>query len=93
LFDASARLIRSPGVRFATVNDEKVLLHLERGRYYALSASAALLWDDLESPRDLEFLVSTLTRVFDVDTSTARRDVEGLLRELFDEGLVAFEGD
>ena len=47
-----------------------------------VNAIGAFIWDVLQTPHDLEGLVSRITEEYEVDADTARRDAEEFLSEL-----------
>jgi hypothetical protein len=66
-----------------------VLLHLGTKFYFTLNATGMAVWKTLDagtSTRD--GLAEALTRRFRVDRDTALRDLDPLLAEMLNEGLV-----
>lgn len=53
-----------------------------------LNESSVLLWKALESGSDLDGLVDVLTSEYDVDTATARGDIEAFLARLEEIGCL-----
>ena len=47
-----------------------------------VNAIGAFIWDVLQTPTDLDGLVSRITEEYEVDADTARRDAEDFLSEL-----------
>lgn len=66
----------------APIDDELVLLHVERGQYYSLKGSAPALWERLESPHSAEELVAWVVETYEVDQAEALADIEAFLAEL-----------
>lgn len=95
--DAVAR--RSPGyvsvpegVLLQHVADETVLLHLESGVYYGLEPVGTRMLDlSCELP-DADAIVAELLAEYDATAEVLRRDLEGLLVDLADKGLVERHG-
>lgn len=79
---------RSESAMARTVDDEVVILDVPSGRYYGLNDVGALIWDRLDGTTDRTALVDAVTAAFDVDRDTAGRDIDTLLDELYDAGLV-----
>lgn len=77
-------------MRAAAVGADRVLLHLEKGTYFTLNRSGSWVWDQIEEPRSFEFLVESLVGHFDVDPTSARADLEALVRDLRADALVEF---
>ena len=76
-----------------------VLLHLGTKFYYTLNATGVAAWKALEldavhaGPGVTQAdIAAHIAREFRVDATTAARDVEPVLTEMLDEGLIAQAG-
>lgn len=79
----------APNVVSQEVEGELVLLDLDGERYFSLEEVGARVWALLgEHDGDVEHVVATMLGEFDVDEVTLRRDVETLLAQLRERGLV-----
>ena len=72
----------------APVNNEVVILSIERGTYYGLDEIGTEIWQRLESPMRIDMLCEELAAKYAADRQTIERDVLALLESLFAEGLV-----
>ncbi|CAO5241774.1 hypothetical protein FAGKG844_20226 [Frankia sp. AgKG'84/4] len=79
--------LRSDVVR-APTEYGAVLLHLDKGQYWTLNPSGDLVLRVLLSGGDADAAVAELCSAGEVEPDTARRDVDGLLAQLTDVGLV-----
>lgn len=79
---------RSDSAISRQVGDDVVLLDVQSGRYFSLNASGVTIWDRLETDAGVNDLVEAVVSAFDVDRDTARRDVEDLVQQLHEAGLV-----
>ncbi|MCM3883616.1 lasso peptide biosynthesis PqqD family chaperone [Frankia sp. R82] len=84
--------LRSDVVR-APTEYGAVLLHTHNGRYWTLNPSGDLVLGVLLAGGDVAAATGELCTVSDVDPDTARRDVEGLLAQLTDVGLIDPTGE
>lgn len=66
----------------APIDDELVLLHVERGEYISLSGAGPDLWSWLQAPSDIETLVDHVCRTYYVTRDQALTDVEAFLSDL-----------
>jgi hypothetical protein len=66
-----------------------VLLHLGTKFYYTLNATGVTAWKALDAGATREDVADAIARAFRVDSATAARDVEPILTEMLDEGLIA----
>lgn len=71
-----------------TLGDEVILLSTRSEMYYALDATAARIWNLLETPTTFGALCDRLTTEFDVSVQQCRVDVSSCLRTLIDDGLI-----
>jgi hypothetical protein len=73
----------------AHLEGEAVLLHMDTKNYYRLNATAAHVYRGLERGLGREALLDGLCAEFEVERDTAARELDRLLAELGDRGLVA----
>jgi hypothetical protein len=76
------------GVVFQEVEGEMVLLSLESERYYALDDVGSRFWELLIEHGDLERVVAVMLDEFAVDEPTLRADLDALVAQLREAGLV-----
>ena len=81
-------VIPSPDVMMQELGDELVLLDMRSEHYFGLNEVGARVWQQMSEGCDLDTMVRTLTEEFDVDEATLRADVERLIADLADAGLV-----
>lgn len=83
-----ARYIVPDEVLTAHLEGEAVLLHMDTKNYFRLNATAAVLWKGLERGLDREALLILLLAEFEVDRVTATVELDRLLGELHERGLL-----
>jgi hypothetical protein len=91
--DLSAIVTPSPEVLVQELDGEAVLLNLESERYFGLDDVGTRLWQHLLEHRRLERVCEEMQKEYDVDESTLRADVLGLVDELIAAGIVSVEQD
>ena len=82
------KFIRKQNVFSAPVEDEIVLLCLERDLYFGLDEIGARVWDILEAPCNLREICETLIREYDVDMNAAEAEVAVLMQDLVENSLI-----
>ncbi|EIV90643.1 lasso peptide biosynthesis PqqD family chaperone [Frankia sp. QA3] len=85
-------MLRSDVVR-APTEYGAVLLHTDDGRYWTLNRSGDLVLRVMLDGGDTAAAVRELCATAEVDPQAARRDVEGLLAQLADVGLIEPESE
>ncbi|HEY0141788.1 MAG TPA: PqqD family protein [Thermoanaerobaculia bacterium] len=79
---------RAPNVIFKQVGDELVLLDFDGAVYYGLDEVGARIWQLLGETESIDGIVETLAGEYETTRETLRADVERLLGELAERGLV-----
>jgi len=83
-----ARVGISDHVLFQEIEGECVLLDMSSEQYFGLDDVGTRMWQLLATDGDTAKVISTLTKVYDVDEATLRRDLAKLIQELTEKGLV-----
>ena len=79
---------RSSDVIASQVENELVMMDIDRGMYYALNAVGADIWERLAEPQTVADLCAQLQRVYAVDRATCEADVLAVLNEMAGNGLL-----
>jgi hypothetical protein len=85
--DAPA-FVRQVGFVSEHVDDDLLVLDLDRDRYYQLEGAASALWPLLDQPRTQAELADVLVATFDIDLVAARSDVSHWTEEMLRLGLI-----
>jgi hypothetical protein len=85
------RLAVPQNVATRELDGELVLLNFDTESYYGLDEVGARIWEVLRDAPSVEAGVAQLLHEFEVEEPTLRADVEALLTQLVDGGLVALE--
>lgn len=67
---------------------EAILLNLETERYFGLDEVGTRMWSELVASPSIELACEALEREFEVEPATLRRDVDALIGQLVDSGLL-----
>jgi Coenzyme PQQ synthesis protein D (PqqD) len=73
----------------AHLEDEAVLLHMDTKNYYRLNATAAHVFRGLERGLGRDALLDSLCAEFDVEREVAAAELDRLLADLAERGLVS----
>ncbi len=82
------RLATSPDVLEAELAGEAVLLHLGTKRYFQLNSTGAVIWAGVRDGLPRADVVARLVTEFDAPPDEAERELDRLLDELRERGLV-----
>ena len=70
------------------VNDEVVLMNMQRNRCYGLGTTGSDIWRKLGSPIRVSDVIAQLSQEYDAPSGAIDTDVLSTLAELHSEGLV-----
>jgi len=70
------------------IDNEKVVLDLDRGTFFTLTEVAAFVWDRIDGRRTAEQLLNEVIEQYDVAELVARADLQELIEDLVREGLI-----
>ena len=82
-------IAQSSGLLEAAIDEDTVLLSIERGTCYSLNRIGSRIWGMLASPARIADVCATLVAEYRIDRDTCERQVIDLLEELQAEGLIA----
>lgn len=88
----AARYVIPANVVCETLNDEMVLLNLDTGVYFGLNTSGVCVWEHLRREQHYEGAVKELCQGARVPEGQVRSDVERLVVELKQHGLICEAG-
>ena len=89
--ELNSKIVLSDDVISQEVSGETVLLDLASENYFGLDEVGTRIWQLIQQNGDLEFIVKTLLDEYDVAEDTLKADVEKLLTEISDLGLIKIE--
>lgn len=78
----------SDQVLLQRLDDEIVLLNMENDRYFGLQNVSARAWELITETGNTEAVFATLLGEYPVDETTLRQDLDELVNQLIDAGLV-----
>ncbi|GBF33822.1 hypothetical protein DCCM_2933 [Desulfocucumis palustris] len=80
---------QATGLVAADMDGEKVMLNIEKGKYFGLNRVGSRIWELLEKPLTVQEMVAVLLKEYDVEEKNCRQDVLTYLSKLYARGLVA----
>ena len=75
------------------VEDEVVILGLKDGVYYGLNPVGAFIWNLIQKPKTVAELRDAVLEEYDVSEEVCNSDLQELITELSDKGLVEVENN
>src|SRR2546422_8185219 len=84
----SMRLSVPSDVLISVIEDEAVLLNLKSERYFGLDRTGTAMWTAVTTAQSVESAYESLLGRFSVAPETLRRDLNDLIQQLIEHGLV-----
>lgn len=81
-------LMQAKGNIVSDMDGEKVMLNVDKGKYYNLGEVGGVIWDLLGEPKAVSELISYLVSDYDIEQAECERQVIAFLGQLLDEGLI-----
>ena len=85
--------LNSEDIAAETIAGEAVVLNLSSGVYYGLDGAGGLAWALLERGHSTEEVAARIATRYETDEAAVLADVEALLSELLEEGLLLADDD
>ena len=88
LVTINSKIVRDPEIIFHAMDDETVMMSLEKGEYYCLPPIGTQIWQILETPRQVSELCDLLVSDFDVTREQCEKDVLFFLNQMAEKEIV-----
>lgn len=75
----------------AQLGDEKVILDLEKGKYYGLNPVGVRIWEIIQTPTSIRNIVSTITSDYNIRRSRCLEKISPFLENLRKNDLISTE--
>jgi hypothetical protein len=84
-------VVQCQGTIVSDMDEEKVMMSIQKGKYYNLGAVGGIIWACIHSPITVSELITSLMKEYAVEYSECKEEVMSFLEMLYKEGLVAIE--
>lgn len=88
MIDVNTKVCQSKEIDDADLNGEKVMMNLDKGKYFALNSVGGRIWDLMREEISVKDIVNILLEEYDVDTETCENNVFNYLGLLENEELI-----
>jgi Coenzyme PQQ synthesis protein D (PqqD) len=88
MFDDNTCVVRSSAVIARGLRDQTLLMDMDSERYLTLDPIAAHIWAMLDGSQSVGHITAAIVDEYDAPATTVRADLDALLTELLDLGLV-----
>lgn len=70
------------------LNGEKVMMDLDKGKYFMLNETGSVIWDAINEPKSISEIIESVVNEYDIDKETCQSKVLEYLEKLNHEELV-----
>ena len=81
-------IARAEGLLTTSLDDETILMSIDRGAYYGMEHTADRIWELIEKPRKVADICRQLAEEYSAAPEVYERDVISFLEELLEENLI-----
>jgi hypothetical protein len=75
------------------LDNELVMMSLDKGEYYGLNTIAARIWNLIENPSSLHDVVNHLVEEYDVTREQCFADILPFLKEMLEKQIIEVENE
>lgn len=88
MIDINSVICISRDIDATEFNDEKVMMNMNKGKYYALNEVGSRIWDLISNNTKVSFIVDTLLNEYDVSKEECTNQVISYLEDLYNAELI-----
>jgi hypothetical protein len=76
------KLSRNIEIIDSQIDDETVMMDVEKGAYYGLNNIGSAIWDALEEPKTISNLIDVLTKKYEVSSEECEKDITPFIEQM-----------
>jgi hypothetical protein len=84
----STRVVQLEGNIVSDMGGEKVMMNIQKGKYYNLGTTGGTIWELIKTPIEVSGVIKELMSTFEVDEMECKEQVISFLEMLNNEGLI-----
>lgn len=81
-------IIQAYSIITADMDREKVIMSIDKGKYYGLDAIGSCIWGMIGNPVPVQQIITNLMQEYAVDENTCQKDVVNFLNKMYEEGII-----
>ena len=81
-------IARNPEVCAAELDGEICLFEPVKAEYLNLNETGSAIWNLLEEPKEIEYLLTELQKLYTIDETTCREDIEIFINRAIKRGML-----
>ncbi|MDF1572513.1 MAG: PqqD family peptide modification chaperone [Bacteroidales bacterium] len=84
---------RNPAQEFSKIDEEIIMLNVNKGEYYALNDVASRIWEMIDTPVQVNDLLNKLIEEYEIDTQTCQQDTLRCLEDFRNKSIIIIENE
>ena len=77
-----SKLVQNPDIIDSQIDDEIVMMDVEKGAYFGLDPVGSSIWGIMEKPHSIDDVTAKLTQEYDVKANQCKADIKPFLERL-----------
>lgn len=86
--DIEATVVRNQEIIFSDMDDETVMMSIDKGEYYGVNPVGRRIWELLEKQVTVSTICDTLCQEYNVEPEQCSRDILVFLEQLFEKDII-----
>lgn len=82
------KICQSKEIDATDLNGDKVMMDLEKGKYFALNSIGSRIWDLIENKISIKEVINNLLEEYEVDKDTCEKTVGEFIDKMNKENLI-----
>lgn len=82
ILELETHLKRAENILFSEIDQDKVMIDIERGAYFGMNPVAGEIWDMLETPQTPQQIIDKLLAEYEVDAETCQAETLAVLQRM-----------
>lgn len=88
MLNINSIVMQSKEINSTDLDDEKVMMNIQQGKYYALNSAASSIWERINEKISVKNLIDIIIKEYDVEYNVCEESVIKLLEELAKNNLI-----
>ena len=84
-------IVKNKSIDDTDLDGEKVMMDLEKGRYFMMNQVGSRIWELIENPLEVNEIVNALLQEYDVSRDTCEKEVMNFLNKLNNANLIVLQ--
>lgn len=87
-FTPASIISRHESIIHSKLDDEIVMLSIEKGKYFGLNPVGSRIWELIEEPKTVSTIISTLADEYEVSLETCEKDLLHFLSQMAEQQII-----